>query len=101
GILVGGVTCCRSACLRLEMTTALVDQREISKELDHEDQSTDRESIGVSHRAVDVKYARSCPGAGRQAQHSIHHGRRYRHYAAEHLPSRADGWRDAKYRPHR
>src|SRR2546429_491994 len=51
------------------MTTALVDQREISKELDHEDQSTDRESIGVSHRAVDVKDARSCPAAGRQAQH--------------------------------
>ena len=36
-----------------------------------------------------------------QAQHPVHHGRRHRLDAAEHLPPRPDGRRDAQHRPHR
>ncbi len=43
---------------------------------------------------------RARPGQ-RQAQHPVHHGRRYRLDAAEHLPSRPDGRRNAQHRPHR
>ena len=34
-----------------------------------------------------------------EAKHSLHHGRRYRLDAAEHLSSRPDGRRDAEHRP--
>ena len=37
----------------------------------------------------------------RKAQHPLHHGRRHRLDAAEHLPSRADGWGNAQHRSHR
>ena len=40
-------------------------------------------------------------GAGEEAQHPVHHGRRHRLDAAEHLPSRLDGWRNTQHRPHR
>ncbi len=40
-------------------------------------------------------------GAGQEAQHPVHHGRRHRLDAAEHLPPRPDGRRDAQHRPHR
>ncbi len=36
-----------------------------------------------------------------EAQHPVHHGRRHRLDAAEHLPPRPDGRRDAQHRPHR
>ena len=36
-----------------------------------------------------------------ETKHPLHHGRRHRLDAAEHLPSRADGRRDAQHRPHR
>ena len=36
-----------------------------------------------------------------EAQHPVHHGRRHRLDAAEHLPSRPDGRRDAQHRSHR
>ena len=39
--------------------------------------------------------------AGAKAQHPVHHGRRHRHHAAEHLPPRPDGRRDAQHRSHR
>ena len=40
-------------------------------------------------------------GAGGEAQHPVHHGRRHRLDAAEHLPPRPDGRRDAQHRPDR
>ena len=36
-----------------------------------------------------------------EAQHPLHHGRRHRLDAAEHLPPRPDGRRNAQHRPHR
>ena len=46
-----------------------------------------------------------CPGGGAggggEAQHPLHHGRRHRLDAAEHLPPRPDGRRDAQHRPPR
>ena len=39
--------------------------------------------------------------AREEAQHTVHHGRRHRHNAAEHLPPRPDGRGDAQHRPHR
>ena len=36
-----------------------------------------------------------------KAQHPVHHGRRHRLDAAEHLPPRPDGRRNAQHRPHR
>ena len=41
------------------------------------------------------------PPPRRKAEHPVHHGRRHRLDAAEHLPSRPDGRRDAQHRPHR
>ncbi|MCK7577539.1 MAG: LysM peptidoglycan-binding domain-containing protein [Chromatiales bacterium] len=37
----------------------------------------------------------------RQTQHPVHHGRRHRLDAAERLPPRPDGRRNAQHRPHR
>ena len=39
--------------------------------------------------------------AAAEAQHPLHHGRRHRHHAAEHLPPRPDGRGDAQHRSHR
>ena len=39
--------------------------------------------------------------AATEAQHPLHHGRRHRLDAAEHLPSRPDGRGNAQHRPHR
>ena len=39
--------------------------------------------------------------AGAAAEHPVHHGRRHRLDAAEHLPPRPDGRRNAQHRPHR
>ena len=36
-----------------------------------------------------------------EAQHPLHHGRRHRHYAAEHLSPRPDGRGNAQHRSHR
>ena len=42
------------------------------------------------------------PGPQQQeAQHPVHHGRRHRLDAAEHLPPRPDGRGNAQHRPHR
>ena len=39
--------------------------------------------------------------AATEAQHPVHHGRRHRLDAAEHLPPRPDGRGNAQHRPHR
>ena len=49
---------------------------------------------------VAVGTERYC-AAGWQTQHPLHHGRRHRLDAAEHLPSRSDGRRDTQHRPYR
>ena len=61
---------------------------------------------GFKRRPGGGQFARNglaglCASASRQAQHPVHHGRRHRHHAAEHLSSRPDGRGNAEHRPHR
>ena len=47
------------------------------------------------------RVGRSGGRPGEEAEHPVHHGRRHRLDAAEHLPPRPDGRRNAQHRPHR
>ena len=55
----------------------------------------------ASFAAITAASAAGGRAAATEAQHPLHHGRRHRLDAAEHLPSRPDGRRNAQHRPHR
>ena len=60
-----------------------------------------RDGADVARVVRTGQHAGRGSAAAAKAQHPVHHGRRHRHHAAEHLPSRPDGRRDAQHRSHR
>src|SRR5829696_8831699 len=60
-----------------------------------------RDGADFSRAVRTGQHARRGSAAAAKAQHPVHHGRRHRRHAAEHLPSRPDGRRDAQHRSHR
>ncbi len=74
------------------------------------DREDTKHEYGQKHLARPVGIVRRHDGGGRaggrataatEAQHPLHHGRRHRLDAAEHLPPRPDGRGNAQHRPHR
>ena len=67
----------------------------------HEHRSKDPyRAAGVGCRRRPGERAGLCPATA-EAEHCLHHGRRHRLDAAQHLSSRPDGRRNAQHRPHR
>ena len=55
----------------------------------------------VASRGRAIRRRQPCASAGKETEHPVHHGRRHRLDAAELLPPRPDGRRNAEHRPHR